>query len=271
MSDAPEPDEIFRRMREEGRARLTRTRLELSASSLVAGFDVVFGVVALAAADAALTPHFGTQAGHLVGALAFGIAFIFITIGRSELFTENFMVPVTGLAKGIASKLKLAQLWLISPVVNILGGTILILILTTHGVLPTGAGKTLSAIAVRFDHYSVATAFASAIAGGALITLMTWLIEASPTPGGRILVAWIAGSLLALGSFDHVIVVTLEMIFGIRFGAPIPWLDVAQNFGIAVAGNMLGGMAFVTVTRISQAIGASQADEPLEGGPPAAA
>ncbi|MHB8657926.1 MAG: formate/nitrite transporter family protein [Solirubrobacteraceae bacterium] len=255
MSDAPEPHEIFRKMREEGRSRLTRSRLELAFSSLVAGFDIVFGVIALAAADAAVSPHFGVEAGHLVGALAFGIAFIFIAVGRSELFTENFMVPLTGLKNDVASKIKLAELWLLSPVFNIVGGTILILIVTTHGVLPSGSGKSLTTIALRFDHYSFATAFTSAIAGGALITLMTWLTEASPKPGGRILVAWIAGSLLTLGSFDHVIVVTIEMIFGIRFGAAIPWLDVLRNFGIAAAGNMLGGLAFVTLTRTGQAIG----------------
>ncbi|HEY5198428.1 MAG TPA: formate/nitrite transporter family protein [Solirubrobacteraceae bacterium] len=270
MSDAPEPHEIFREMREEGRERLERNRLELAASSLLAGFDVVFGVVALAAVDAALTPHFGTQAGHFAGALAFGIAFVFIAIGRSELFTENFMVPVIGLRKGLASKLKLVQLWIVSPIFNIVGGTILILIVTTHGVLPGGAGASLRTIALHADGYDPATAFASAIVGGALITLMTWLIEGSPTPGTRILVAWIAGSLLTLGSFDHVIVVTLEMILGIRFGAPIPWIDVLQNVGIAAAGNLLGGLAFVTLTRTGQAIGSSEGEAPLEDGPPAA-
>jgi formate/nitrite transporter FocA (FNT family) len=271
MSDAPQPHEIYRRMRGEGRDRLGRTRLELAASSLVAGFDVVFGVIALAAADAAVTPHFGTQAGHLAGALAFGIAFVFIVVGRSELFTENFMVPITGLEKGRASKLKLAQLWLLSPAFNLVGGATLLLIVTTHGVLAPGAGTSLVAIANRFDHDTVTTAFASAVAGGALITLMTWLVEGSQTAGGRILVAWIGGFLLALGSFDHVIVATLEMLFGHRLGAPVPWLDILQNFGVAAAGNLLGGLGFVTLTRTSQAIGSSQGEPPLEDGPPAAA
>jgi formate/nitrite transporter FocA (FNT family) len=271
MTDAPEPHEIFRTMRDEGRDRLGRSRLELSASSLLAGFDVVFGVIALAAVDAALTPHFGAQVGHFAGALAFGVAFIFIAIGRSELFTENFMVPVVGLRPGLATKLKLAQLWILSPIFNILGGVALILVVTTHGVLPTGAGTSLKAIAMHADGYDLPTAFASAIVGGALITLMTWLIEGSTTPGTRILVAWIAGSLLALGSFDHVIVVTLEMILGIRFGAPIPWLDVLQNLGVAAGGNLLGGLVFVTLTRTGQAIGSSEGEAPLEDGPPAAA
>jgi formate/nitrite transporter FocA (FNT family) len=271
MSDAPKPHEIYSEMRGEGRDRLDRTRLELAASSLVAGFDVVFGVIALAAVDAAVTPRFGAPAGHFAGALAFGIAFVFVTVGRSELFTENFMVPVTGLEKGRESKLKLAQLWILSPVFNILGGAILILIVTTHGVLPAGAGTSLTTIALHIDGEGVSTAFASAIVGGALITLMTWLVEGSSTPGMRVLVAWIAGFLLSLGSFNHVIVATLEMIFGIRFGAPIAWLDVASNLGIAAAGNLLGGLAFVTLTRTGQAIGSSHGEPPLEDGPPAAA
>lgn len=271
MSDAPQPHEIYREMRDEGRDRLERSLLELAASSLLAGFDVVFGVVALAAVDAALTPHLGAPAGHFAGALAFGIAFVFIAIGRSELFTENFMVPVIGLRRGLTSKLKLVELWIVSPVFNIAGGTILILIVTTHGVLPPGTGASLTTIAGHAHGYDTETAFASAIVGGALITLMTWLIEGSPTPGIRVLVAWIAGSLLALGSFDHVIVVTLEMILGIRFGAAIPWLDVLRNLGVAAAGNLIGGLAFVTLTRTGQAIGSSEGDAPLEDGPPAAA
>jgi formate/nitrite transporter FocA (FNT family) len=36
------------------------------------------------------------EVAHLVGALAFGIAFVFVVIGKSELFTENFLVPVPG-------------------------------------------------------------------------------------------------------------------------------------------------------------------------------
>src|SRR5258708_5535868 len=84
--EAPEPHEMFARTREEGERRLTRSKLELVTTSLVAGFDVVFGVIALAAATAAMAPHFGPSAAHFFGSLAFGIAFIFIVVGRSELF-----------------------------------------------------------------------------------------------------------------------------------------------------------------------------------------
>ncbi len=261
---APEPDEIFARTREEGRRRLGRSRLELSSTALVAGFDVVFGIIALVTITTALTPRLGEEAAHAVGALGFGIAFIFIVVGRSELFTENFLVPVLGLSRGWITKVKLAELWILSPILNLVGGTALVLILSVDGVLPQGSDKTISQIAEHFAGNGPLTAFCSAIVGGALITVMTWLIEAVGSIGGRILCAWIGGVLLTLGSFNHVVVVTLEMIFGMRMGADVGGLDVAQNFAIAVAGNMVGGLLFVTLTRTGQAMGATDEGDGAE-------
>jgi formate/nitrite transporter FocA (FNT family) len=166
--------------------------------------------------------------------------------------------------RGHITKLKLAELWIISPVCNIAGGTVLIMVASVHGVLPEGTGKTLATIAKGFDDNSAVAAFCSAIIGGALITAMTWLVEGVGSIGGRIVCAWIGGVLLTLGSINHVIVVTLEMIFGIRFGADIGGLDVAQNFAVAVAGNMIGGLVFVTLTRTGQAIGSSDTEGPTE-------
>jgi len=260
--EAPEPHEMFARTREEGERRLTRSRLELTTTSFVAGFDVVFGLIALATATAAITPHFGPSAGHFVGSLAFGLAFVFIVVGRSELFTENFLVPITALRRGRLTRPKLAELWTISPVMNLVGGSALILIVSSKGVLPEGSAPALVDVAVKvteLDHWS---AFLSAIVGGALITVMTWMVEGVGTVGGRIVVAWMTAALLALASLNHVIVVTLELIFGMRFGADISAGDVALNFAIAAAGNLIGGLLFVTLTRTSQAIGSGDTDAP---------
>lgn len=262
--EAPEPHEMFARTRDEGERRLTRSTLELAATSLVAGFDVVFGVIALSAATAAMAPHFGLPAAHFFGSLAFGIAFIFIVVGRSELFTENFLVPVTALRSGKLSKLRLAKLWTISPLLNIAGGTALILVVTSKGVLPQGAAPALVGLAEKIHAHGHWSAFLSAVAGGALITVMTWMVEGVGTVGGRIVVAWVAGALLALGAFNHVIVVTLELIFGLRFGAHVNVGDIALNFAIAAAGNMVGGLLFVTLTRTSQAIGSADGDGPTQ-------
>jgi formate/nitrite transporter FocA (FNT family) len=173
-------------------------------------------------------------------------------------------VPVTALRSGRLSWLKLGQLWTISPLMNIAGGTALILIVSSKGVLPQGAAPALVDIAEKIGALSPWSAFLSAVVGGALITAMTWMVEGVGTVGGRIVVAWVAGLLLALAGLNHVIVVTLELIFGMRFGADVGLDDTAINFAIAVAGNMLGGMLFVTLTRTSQAVGSGDTNDPTE-------
>lgn len=258
--EAPEPHEMFARTRDEGERRLNRAKLDLTTTSLTAGFDIVFGVIAIASATALLTPQLGPSAAHFVGSLFFGIAFIFIVVGRSELFTENFFVPITALRTGKMHVMKLVQLWTISPVMNILGGTLLILVVSTKGVLPHGTPLALNELAIHIDELPLWSAFCSAIVGGALITVMTWMVEGVGTVGGRIIVAWIAGTLLALASLNHVIVVTLELIFGMRFGTTISFEDTAVNFAIAAAGNLVGGLLFVTLTRTGQAVGSTKKD-----------
>ena len=251
---APEPHEIYERTREEGRRRLNRPFLELVSTAIAAGVDVAFGIIAIGTISSLLSEHFGTKAAHVGGAIGFGIAFVFIVIGRSELFTENFLVPIAGLQRGDRrSWLKLLELWTISPIFNILGGFALIAIVTTHGVLPYGVGAPITDLANKLDHNSWLAAFMSAIAAGALITLMTWFVEGAETMGIRIVAAWITGALLTLGAFNHVIVVTLEMFFGIRYGAPVGWGDMIDNFFTALLGNMIGGLLFVTLNRTTQA------------------
>jgi formate-nitrite transporter family protein len=250
-----EPETLYAHVEEEGRRRLNRPRLEVAATALVAGFDVVFGIAALAIAHELAAARFGESVGQLIGALAFGIGFVFIVAGRSELFTENFLVPIAGLdRRDRRGWLRLAELWAVSPILNIVGGILLILVLSSHGVLPHGAGGVLSDLATQLDGRSWTTKLLSAIAAGAVITLMTWIVEGlSEAIGVKLAIAGIFGAFLALGMFNHVIVVTLELVFGIRYGADVGLGAVAGNFGVAAAGNLVGGILFVTITRTGQA------------------
>jgi formate-nitrite transporter family protein len=257
---APEPEEIFRRTREEGKRRLTRPLLELGTTGFVAGVDVVFGLVALAVTAALTTNWVGPDAAHFFGSIAFGIGFVFIVVGRSELFTENFLVPIAGLERTRASWYKLGELWVVSPIMNLIGGGLLMTVLTVHHVLPHGSGKAMTEAAATFADRGPLASFMSAIGAGALITLMTWLVEGAETMGIRVISAWIAGALLALGTFNHVIVATIEMFGGLRYGAPISWSNLLANLGIAAAGNFIGGMLFVTLTRFGQAVGSNNGD-----------
>ena len=73
--------------------------------------------------------------------------------------------------------------------------------------------------------------------------------------GVRIVMGWVVGSLIALGAFNHAIVSTVEMLFGMRFGADVGYGDLFENLGISVAGNLVGGIGLVTFARFAQATG----------------
>jgi formate-nitrite transporter family protein len=128
----------------------------------------------------------------------------------------------------------------------------MILLLSVHSVLPYGTGASIVDVAETLHANGVLALFVSAVFAGALITAMTWFVEAQVSIMARLVVAWIAGSMLALGSFDHVIVATLELIFGYRYGAHYPWTFILGNFGLAAAGNMVGGIGLVTLNRLTQ-------------------
>jgi formate/nitrite transporter FocA (FNT family) len=251
VSAAREPEKIYEATREEGRRRLSRPLVELAATALVGGFDVAFGVAAYALAAAAI----GGERGRVAGAIAFGIGFVFIVVGKSELFTENFLIPIAGLnPRDRGSWLKLAELWAVALVLNILGGLLIAIVITSHGVLRHGGAQPLIDLARHVAHYGAGTAFLSAIIAGALMTLMTWFVEgAAQSMGVRIVMSWIVGALIVLGAFNHAIVSTIELIYGMRYSGGVTFGQLFTNLGLSVGGNMVGGLLLVTFVRAVQA------------------
>src|SRR3954468_16326334 len=79
--------ETFQRTVDEGEHRLTRSWPGLLSTGLVGGLDVGVGVLGLLLVKEA-------TGSVLLAGFAFGIGFIALTRAQSELFTENFLVPV---------------------------------------------------------------------------------------------------------------------------------------------------------------------------------
>jgi formate/nitrite transporter FocA (FNT family) len=252
-SPVPQPEDIYRRTKQEGERRLERPLTEEISTALAAGFDIVAGVIVLALLETQLEHWMGKDAAHVFGSMGFGVGFIFLVVGRGELFTENFLVPLAGLDhRDGTSWRNLAKLWLTSPIFNVLGGLVMILIVTAHSVLPFGTGASVVDIAETIHANGWPALFLSAVFAGGLITAMTWFVEGQTTMMVRVVVAWIVGSFLALASLNHVIVVTLELISGYRYGAGYDWVFILENFLIAAAGNVVGGVGLVTLNRLTQ-------------------
>jgi len=252
MPVAPSPSEIFERAVEEGHRRLDQSLLELVA----AGFTIVFGIAALGQVHALVKPGFGDVA-KIAGSLAFAPGVVFLVVGRAELFNENFFDPVAAAVDADDSWLlgPLARLWAVTFVLNFVGGVLFILVFAVEGVLPTDALSVLETIAEELIHRSLLTMFADAIVGGALVTLLSFLLEAVNGVGSRIALAYAVGFLLALGPFGHVIVTGLHVVFGMLVGAPVGYGELLQLVLVVTAGNLVGGIGLVTLTHVAQARG----------------
>lgn len=236
-------ENTFDRLVAEGEQRLGRSWPGLIATGFLGGFDVGVGVLALL-----LVEHITHSV--LLGGLAFSIGFIALTLARSELFTENFLVPVTAVVAKNASWLSLGRLWMVTAATNLAGGWIFVAIIMVG--FPALRATAVEVASFYIELGITWQAFALAVIGGVLITLMTHLQHATASDGVRLVPAVGIGFLLTAGKINHAIVASLLCFAALQAGAPFGYGDWLQMFAFAALGNLVGGLGLVTLLRLLQ-------------------
>ena len=244
-SDSPIEDELeetFNRTVTEGAQRLHRSWHEVLVTGFFGGTEVAMGVLAYLSVLHAT----GNQ---LLAGLAFSIGFLALLLGRSELFTEGFLVPVTAVAAKRASFGQLLKLWSGTLAANLAGGWVIMwLIMAAFPKLREQTVESASHFATA--PLSVET-LSLALLGGMVITLMTRMQHGTDSVPGKIAAA-VAGAFLLAGlQMFHSILDSL-LIFGALFtgDAPFGYLDWLGWFGYTLAGNIAGGLILVTLLRL---------------------
>jgi len=186
----------------------------------------------------------------LLAGLAFSIGFIALTLARSELFTEDFLIPVSTVIARQARLRMLLRLWCGTLATNLVGGWIFTWFIIEGFPQMKPAAREAGAFYVNLG-YGL-RAFSLAVLGGAVITLMTWMQHGTKSMGTRLVPAVTAGFLLAGARLNHAIVNSLLMFSALHSGAPFGYLDWAKTAGFAAIGNIVGGVGLVTVLRVLQ-------------------
>lgn len=244
------PTEIWRDSLEDGERRLARSPSVLAATGLLGGYHVALGLIALVITTGALATVMPESAAHVLGSLAFGVGFVFITVGRSELFTENFLIPVAAALGGRCSKRAVGRLWLITMCANFVGLAAFIGLASISGVLEPSALEAAGRLADTLTERDLLAAAASAVIAGSVITTFTWLAEAAESDLTRVVIALIVGFVLLAPSTKHAVVGFGEVLFGIVSDTTnANWLDLLRNTAIAIVGNLAGGVILVTLVR----------------------
>src|SRR3954470_2334178 len=174
-----DPDQIWDESVVEGNRRLSRGTIGLAATGLVGGVDVMFGILALTVVSGALAVAVPEQIAHVGGSLVFGIGFVMLVVGRSELFTENFLVPVASVLRGRAGVGHLGRLWAITTLGNAVGIFALAAMLSRADVVPPETLKAAGTVADTFAARDFGAALLSGIVAGAVMTVLTWLVHAA--------------------------------------------------------------------------------------------
>jgi formate-nitrite transporter family protein len=228
---------------DKGRERLTRSWPSLLATGAVGGIDVSIGLLAM------LTVYHATGS-RLLGALAFGIGFIALTLAGSELFTENFLVPVNAVVAGQARVRQLLRLWVGTLAANLAFGWIM------GGLIVAGAPDLRATALEKGSHIAErgfgGSLLAAAILGGTVITLMTWMERGTPSVPAKLVAAVSAAFILGSGVVVRAVVNTLEMFAALHVGAPFGYVRTLEMLAFVTLGNAIGGLGFVTVLRLVQ-------------------
>jgi formate/nitrite transporter FocA (FNT family) len=237
----PELEDAFDRLVDEGGVRLSRPWPALIATALLGAVDVGTGVLAYLVVEA--------QTGStLLAGLAFSIGFVALLLARSELFTENFLVPVTAVIAGRFGIAALARLWSVTLAFNLAGGWLFTWVLmraypNLHETART-AGRHYLELGINLR------SFCLALLAGAVITLMTRMQHATDSVGVKLVPAVLFGALLAAAQLFHSILDSLLMFCALHAGAPFRYADWAGALGWSVLGNVVGGVGLVTFLRL---------------------
>lgn len=251
----------------QGLGELERPARGLLISGLSAGLEIGFsvllmGVITTLAADS--LPELLTR---LLTANMYAVGFIFVILGRSELFTEHTTLAVFPVLEGRATVGRLARLWGLVYAANVTGAAAFAFLLT--GVAPqlgVVEPEAFGRIAHTLVEHEGGTIFLSAVLAGWLMGLLSWLVSAGRDTTSQIFFVWLVTASIGLGHLHHCIVGTTEVLAGLFAGQAIGWAAYGHFLLWTTLGNAVGGVVFVALLKYGHVIEPGSEPRPIPPG-----
>jgi formate/nitrite transporter FocA (FNT family) len=254
--EEPEIEDAFDRLVTEGRDRLTRPLLPLVTTGFVGGVDVGIGVLIYLVVK--------QQTGNgLLAAVAFTVGFVALLLARSELFTENFLVPVTAVVARDGTVAQLLRLWLVSLAANLAGGfvmaSMIVIALPDVRDLAVQTGAHYAGLGATWESFFLA------VLAGLVITTLTRMQHATDSLGLQVVPAVLLSFVLVGAQLFHCVLDSIFIFAGLLTGrAGYGVLDWVAALGWSAFGNLVGGLVLVTAVRLLR-VGHRVREERAEG------
>jgi len=238
---------VHEAIRLEGTEELERPSSSIAWSGLAAGLTMGTSMVGQGLLMAGLPDAAWRE---LVAAFGYGLGFIFVTMGRQQLFTETTLTAMLPVLHGSHRPADAARYWVIVFAANIIGTLLFAAAATVPHLFKPEAVHAFTELGTKAMAPGFMAVLAKAVIAGWLIALMVWLMPAAAS--AKILVIVAVTWLIAAGEFSHVIAGSSEAAFAVMQGAG-GWSAYAFGFLVpALIGNSIGGVVFVALLNHAQ-------------------
>ena len=250
------PKEAYEIMNEQisaGLKEYKRSDLGLFLSSLSAGLEVGFSILVIGIIYTLFKNDSTTGQLAVMMAMAYPIGYVFVIIGRSELFTEHTTLATIPVMNGQATLISLAKLWLIVYVGNLVGGYIFGSITLAFNSEMHIIGKDFFYyISEKMLKYSVTATLISGIMAGWLMGMLSWLLTSAQDTFSRVVMIFLVTFLISIAGLHHCIVGSIEVFMAFFAEANTVSLAEFLKFqSLATIGNIIGGVLLVAVVKFA--------------------
>jgi formate/nitrite transporter FocA (FNT family) len=248
VSDIFSTDEIFHRLMATADEEFNRSARLLFLSGLAAGLSI--GLTFLARASlSGLRPDDGTG---LFGNLLYPLGFIFIVLGRYQLFTENTLTPVTLVLTRLASLPRLLYIWGVVYTANVVGAVVVAFLFAETEIFTDATAAAAYGFGEHALEESWGDLFFKSIIAGWMVAGMVWLTHAVRDMTTRFLLVYmIMFAIPSLGLF-HCITGACEIFYYVFEGGTSVGEALLQFELPVVLGNTVGGVLFVALPNYFQ-------------------
>lgn len=254
MEQTPTRD-VLNSLIESGLHEINREKSGLLLSGFSAGLDIGFGPLLMAVTLTLAQGGFGDLRTELLLASAYSIGFVFVILGRSELFTEHTTLAAMPVLDGQATIRELARLWGLVYLGNVIGGAVFtvlaVLLMPGLGVVSPEAFET---IALKLVSHELSWLFVAGIFAGWLMGLLAWLITAAQETTSRLIIVWLVTATIGILHLPHSIAGNVEVLFGLLMSPAVTLLDYGAFLVLATLGNAVGGVFFVAILKYGHVV-----------------
>lgn len=259
--EAPSAAVVYEAIRSEAESELSRPLLGLGWSALAAGLSMGFSLISQAllysyTPDANWTP--------IISSFGYSIGFLFVILGRQQLFTENTLTPVLEVLRVRSLKVivNTLKLWAVVLLCNMLGVAIFAFALSYFDVLDPKIDEALKSISAREYGHPFGTVFVRAIFAGWLVALMLWLMPFAES--ARVGVIIVVSYVIGLAHFPHIIAGSVAALYAV-FNSSHSFLEFLGGFFTpTLLGNTIGGVMMVAAVNYAQVAYSSNGDKPKQ-------